>query len=114
MQWEEIRTNWEAFTPAILDRWPEAEEDSVLALDGSQDEFARYLSDVTGEPQRDTLAQIEEWRMGRIPTDVAMDQLRDNTNITESDRHLGDGEEVSDRDDLFGDDSEVDPPVGRA
>ncbi|WP_136635649.1 hypothetical protein [Pseudooceanicola onchidii] len=114
MQWKDIQTNWEAFTPAILDRWPEAEESSVLALDGNQTDFALYLSEVTGESSRDTLAQIEDWRMGSIPTDVAMDPNRDNTNILHSDRHLGPGEEVSDRDDLFGDDNEAEPPVGRS
>ncbi|WP_375172894.1 hypothetical protein [Pseudooceanicola sp.] len=113
MQWDEIQANWEAFTPAILDHWPDAEEDSVLALDGNRDAFAVYLSDITGESPRETLTQIEEWRMGHIPTDVAIDPKRDNANIAQSDRHLGPGEETSDRDDLFGDDNEAEPPVGR-
>lgn len=113
MQWSDIQSDWSAFTPAILDRWPEATEDDLLALDGSQERLAAYLAKVTGETQRDTLAQIEDWRMGAIPTDVAMDPTRDNTNITQSDRHLGPGEDVSDRDDLYGDDGEATPPVGR-
>ena len=114
MRWSQISSNWEAFTPAILDRWPDAEEDDILALDGSETALALYLSKVTGEPARDTLAQVEDWRMGRFPTDIAMDPHRDNENISESYRNLGPGEEVSDRDDLFGDDDEAAPPVGRA
>ncbi|EAQ03627.1 hypothetical protein OB2597_03367 [Pseudooceanicola batsensis HTCC2597] len=113
MQWSQISENWEAFTPAILDRWPEAQEDDVLALDGSATALAVYLSEVTGESSRDTLAQIEDWRMGRIPTDVAMDETLDNEHIQESERHLDDGEDPSDRDDLFGDDNTPSPAVGR-
>ena len=58
MQWAQISRNWEAFTPAIIDHWPEAEEDDVLALDGTATSLAMYLSEVTGEPATDTLARV--------------------------------------------------------
>ena len=113
MRWNQISENWKAFAPAILDRWPEAEEEDVLALDGSETALALYLSKVTGEQSRDTSAQIEDWRMGSFPADIAMDEFRDNENISQSGRNLGPGEDVSDRDDLFGDDEKVASPVGR-
>jgi len=113
MQWTDIARDWAAFTPAILDRWPEASEEDVLALDPTENALAEYLSDQTGEEKRDVLAQIRDWQMGHIPTDVAMDETRDNSNIMESDRNLGPGEDPYDRDDLFGDDDASDPPVGR-
>ena len=113
MQWAQISRNWEAFTPAIIDHWPDAEEDDVLALDGTATSLAMYLSEVTGEPATDTLAQVEDWRMGHAPTDVLMDETRDNSNILDSDRNLGPGEDPYDRDDLFGDDDASNPPVGR-
>lgn len=113
MRWSQISSNWKAFTPAILDRWPDADEDDILSLDGSETALALYLSRVTGEPARDTLAQVEDWRMGKFPTDIVMDETRDNENIQHSSRHLGPGEDVYDRDDLFGDDDTATPPVGR-
>ena len=113
MQWQVISENWSAYTPAILDRWPEAEEEDVLALDGSETGLAIYLSSVTGDPSTDTLAQIEDWRMGHIPADVRMDETRDNRNIEGSGAMLGAGEEPMDRDDIYGDDGLAEPPVGR-
>ncbi|WP_276714779.1 hypothetical protein [Pseudooceanicola nitratireducens] len=114
MRWTQISENWTAFTPAILERWPDAREEDVLNLDGSQTALAMYLSGVTGEESRDVLAQVEDWRMGQIPTDVAMDPTRDNTNILESGRNLGPGEDPYDRDDLFGDDATAQTPMGRS
>ncbi|MGI3167514.1 hypothetical protein ACRARG_00055 [Pseudooceanicola sp. C21-150M6] len=105
MKWQIISENWHAYTPAVLDRWPEAEEEDVLALDGSQTGLAMYLSQVTGAPATDVLAQIEDWRMGHIPSDVRMDPSRDNRNMDGSAALLGAGEEPMDRDDIFGDDS---------
>ncbi|KGM47754.1 hypothetical protein [Pseudooceanicola atlanticus] len=113
MQWAQISRNWEAFTPAIIDHWPDAEEDDVLALDGTATSLAMYLSEVTGEPATDTLAQVEDWRMGHAPTDVLMDETRDNKNISDAARHLGDGEDPYDRDDIFGAEGEAAEPMGR-
>lgn len=114
MQWTQIARNWTAFTPAILDRWPEAEENEILALPPSQDALAAYLSTRTGDTARDLLVQIKDWQMGEIPTDIAMDETRDMTNISQSASNLGDGEVPSDRDDLFGDDNQADRPIGRS
>jgi hypothetical protein len=114
MQWNDIARDWAAFTPAILDRWPEATEDDLLALTPTEDALASYLSERTGEEPRDLKAQIREWQQGQIPTDVAMDPNRDNANISQSARNLGPGEAPSDRDDLFGDDDAETPPVGRS
>ncbi|WP_407493427.1 hypothetical protein [Pseudooceanicola sp. MF1-13] len=113
MQWTDIARDWAAFTPAIQDRWPEAEEEDLLALNPTEDALAGYLSQQTGEEFRDVKAQVREWQMGQIPTDVAMDPLRDNANISDSHRHLAPGEDPSDRDDLFGDDDQAENPVGR-
>lgn len=114
MQWTDIARDWAAFTPAILERWPEASEADVLALDPTENALASYLSDQTGEEKRDVVAQIRDWQQGQIPTDVAMDETRDNSNISQSHRNLGPGEDPYDRDDLFGDDDKSDPPVGRS
>lgn len=113
MDWKVIEREWPALIPAIMDRWPEAEEDDLLQLDGTRDALAGYLSARTEGDYEDVLEQIAEWRMGGIPADVRFNEINDNVNITASGRHVPEGEDVYDDDRAFGDDQEAAPPVGR-
>ena len=114
MDWKVIRREWTALIPAIMDRWPEADEDALLDLDGSRDDLAQYLAGVTGRDRADVLDEMAEWRTGGIPADVRFNPINDNLNITASGRHVGVGEDVYDDDKAFGDDNEAAPPVGRS
>ncbi|MFP4327359.1 MAG: hypothetical protein ACLFQL_05065 [Paracoccaceae bacterium] len=114
MDWNDIRRNWPAFIPAIAERWPEAREADLTALDGTREQVIDYIARVTGMSPRDAAAEVVDWQMGEMPADIAMDPLRDNTNIAASARHLPEGEDPSDDDAAFGDDDTPDPPMGRS
>jgi len=113
MDWKVIAKEWPALVPAIMQRWPEAEEEDLLQLDGSRDALTAYLTQVTGSSYDDVADEVAEWREGGIPADIRMDELNDNTNIMASARHVPEGEDVYDDDRNFGDDNEAEPPVGR-
>lgn len=114
MDWKVIAKEWDALVPAIMEQWPEAEEEDLLQLDGSRDALAAYLAQATGRPYDDVQEELSEWREGGIPADVRMDELNDNLNIKESARHVAPGEDVYDDDRAFGDEQEAEPPVGRS
>lgn len=113
MDWNRIKQDWTAFTGAILQRWPEAEEDDLLQLDGSREALAAYLAQKTGADYATVLDDVAAWRDGAEPADVHMDESRDNANIRESARLVHPGEDVYDDDRAFGDDNVADAPVGR-
>ena len=114
MEWKVIRREWTALVPAILQRWPEAEEEDLLQLDGSRESLAGYLVQATGREYDALREEISDWRAGGIPADVRMDAVNDNLNIRSSGRYLGEGEDVYDDDRAFGDDSATEAPVGRS
>ncbi|MGR3321300.1 MAG: hypothetical protein ACU0DK_05150 [Pseudooceanicola sp.] len=113
MDWKAIRREWRALVPVIQDRWPDADEDELLELDGTRDALAEYLARATGEDLDEILEELSDWRMGGIPADVRFNEINDNLNIHASARSIPAGEDVYDDDRAFGDDSTSDPPVGR-
>ena len=113
MDWKLIRQDWTAFVPAILQRWPDADEEDLLQLDGERETLAAYLAGRTGQDYTLVLDDVAEWQMGEEPADIHMDETRDNVNIRESIRHVPPGEDASDDDRAFGDDNSAEPPVGR-
>ncbi|WP_163850224.1 hypothetical protein [Pseudooceanicola aestuarii] len=113
MQWTAIAQNWQAYVGSIMQRWPEAEEDDLLTLDGTQTTLAGYLAGRTNRDLVEINEEIEEWRTGAMPSDVRMDESRDNHNIGESARHIPPGEDVYNDDDAFGAEEAQDTPLGR-
>ena len=113
MQWNAIAQNWEAYVPSILQRWPDAEEDDLLTLDGTQTTLAGYLSQQTGRDLVEVNDEIDDWRAGAMPADIKMDEHRDNENIIDSARHVAPGEDVYADDSAFGDETMAERPLGR-
>ena len=113
MQWLAIARHWTAFTPAIRQRWPEAEEEDLLSLDGTQTTLAAYLARQTGRDITELDEEIEDWRAGATPADIRMDEREDMRNITDSERWIPEGEDVYDNDAAFGDDDQAERPLGR-
>lgn len=113
MQWIAISKHWTAYIPAILQRWPEAEEDDLISLDGTQTSLASYLAKKTGRPISDLDEELEDWRAGATPADIRMDESEDMRNIDASARYVPVGEDPSDDDAAFGDDGVEPSPVGR-
>ncbi len=114
MDWAKIKSNWLAFTPAILERWPQAREVDVENLTGDRDEFATYLAARTGGDPQDMLAEIDAWQMGEIPADIVMDEHMDNERIRASASHIGEGEDALADDQAFGDEEVPERPLGRS
>ena len=58
MDWTEIAANWPALSGSILTRWPGADEDTILAIDGDRAAFIAYISRLDHIPE----AEAEERR----------------------------------------------------
>lgn len=114
MQWPDIARNWTAYVPAVMDQWPEAVEEDLLALDGSRDALAAYLAQATGRDYNDLQDEIATWREGAMPADVRMDETEDMEAIKESGKYVPAGEDPSDDDAAFGDEQMADRPIGRS
>lgn len=105
MKWHHVAENWPAFFDAIADRWPDADETELDIVDGDQHAFVRYIADLTGQSPGEAREEILEWLSGELPSDVIMDPRHDNHSISLSAKFVPDGEDESDDDARFGDDS---------
>ena len=113
MQWTAIQRNWPAFTEALMQRFPETEENDLLGLEGNRAALVSYVAERQTLSQAEAERQVKEWEQGAVPADVAMDETRDGENIRASAAHIGVGEDVYADDKDFGDDQLSDHPVGR-
>ncbi|MEE4117457.1 MAG: hypothetical protein V2I65_00390 [Paracoccaceae bacterium] len=113
MDWNEIVTNWPALTGSILTRWPGADEDTVLAIDGDRGAFVAYISRLEDIPESEAEERVAEWSQTAMPADARMAPVRDSQTVSESDAELAPGEEPLDADEQFGDETEPDQPMGR-
>ena len=113
MQWTAIQRNWPAFTEALMQRFPETEENDLLGLEGDRAALVDYIAQRHELARPEAERQVKEWEQGAVPADVAMDDIRDGENIRASAAHIGAGEDVYADDKDFGDDGKVDRPIGR-
>lgn len=113
MKWTAIQRNWPAFTEALMQRFPETEENDLLDLEGDRAALVSYVAERHNLSQAEAERQVKEWEQGAVPADVAMDNIRDGENIQASAAHIGVGEDVYADDRNFGDDDRVDRPIGR-
>jgi len=118
MDWNEIVANWPALTGSILTRWPGADEDTVLAMDGDRPAFVTYIARLENIPEAEAEERIGEWSQTAMPADARMAPVRDSQTISEADAELPPGEEPLDADEAFGDENTEDrtvpdPPIGR-
>ncbi len=113
MQWTAVKSNWPAFVEPIMQRWPETEENDLLAMEGDRDRLAAYLAERHDLTAREADEQITAWMQGAVPADVAMDETRDSENIRASAAHIGAGEDVYADDKDFGDEQVPERPIGR-
>ncbi len=113
MDWQIVERNWPAFVPAIEQRWPATDEADLLGIDGDRRSFVDYLAKVNELTREEANEAVEVWLMGSVPSDVRMDELRDNRNIRDSGNYIPPGEDVYSEDGEFGDDDLTTSPVGR-
>ena len=113
MQWNAVETNWPAFIEAIMQRWPQTEEEDLLALEGDRDRLMAYIAERHDLTPAEANEQIIAWLQGEVPADVAMDETRDNENVRASAAHIGTGEDVYADDRNFGDRDSDARPIGR-
>lgn len=113
MEWRQVSENWAAFVEAIGTRWPRADDDDVLAIDGDRARFEEYIASTHDLTPAEAREDVEGWLMGELPVDVAMDESRDSANIRDSGKHIPAGEDVYAEDRDFGDDRPADRPIGR-
>lgn len=104
MRWANVQANWSAFYEAIIDKWPDVDEEELDEIDGDQRAFIRYIAEVSGQELDETKDEIREWLAGEIPSDVVMDPAHDNHSIALSAKYVGEGEDEYDDDARFGDD----------
>ena len=114
MDWQTVERNWPAFVASIEQRWPTTDEKDLMDIDGDRRRFVDYLAKVSELTRDEANEAVEAWLMGSVPSDVKMDEWRDNANIRESSRHIPPGEDVYAEDGDFGDDDVPVAPVGRS
>ena len=113
MDWKDIRANWSELTGSILTRWPEADEDEVLAIDGERPAFVTYIARLETLPEEEAADRVSEWAATAMPADARMAPTMVNAAISSSAAEIPPGEEPLDADELAGDDSIPDTPIGR-
>jgi hypothetical protein len=113
MRWHDVQKNWPAFVPALMERWPDAEEEDLIGVDGDQARFIALVATVTGQSAEDAAEEVRDWTEGALPADVVLDEHHDNASINDAARYVPPGEEPLDDDRRFGDDDAAEPPVGR-
>ncbi len=113
MQWTAVESNWAAFVEPIMQRWPNTEENDLLAMEGDRDRLVAYLAERHELTRREADEQVTAWMQGAVPADVAMDDTRDGENIRASAAHIGVGEDVYADDKDFGDEQVPQRPIGR-
>ena len=118
MDWNDVVTNWPALSGSILTRWPEADEDTVLAMEGDRTALVAYVSRLESIPEAEAEERVADWAQTAMPADAQMDPIRDSAVISESASELPPGEEPLDADEAFGDETvdgrtAPEPPVGR-
>ncbi|WP_347309809.1 hypothetical protein [Defluviimonas sp. SAOS-178_SWC] len=104
MKWHHVQENWPAFFEAIIDKWPDADEDELEEIDGDQRAFIAYIARLTETEPGDAREEIRDWLSGELPSDVVMDPRHDDHSIRLSGKFLPEGEDESDDDSRFGDD----------
>ena len=104
MKWHHVQENWPASFDAITDKWPDADEAELEAIDGDQRAFIAYVADLTGQELSEAREEIREWLVGELPSDVVMDPRHDDHSIALSGKYVPEGEDVYDDDSRFGDD----------
>ncbi|MDD8021916.1 MAG: hypothetical protein PHX82_02240 [Paracoccaceae bacterium] len=104
MKWHHVQENWAAFSDAILERWPAADEVELEAVDGDQRAFITYIAGLSAQSTAEAREEILDWLRGELPADVVMDPHHDNHSIQLSAKYVGEGEDESDDDARFGDD----------
>ena len=107
MKWHHVQENWPAFFEAILDRWPDADETELEAVDGDQRAFIAYIAELTEQEPADVREEIREWLTGELPSDVVMDPRHDDHSIRLSSKFVPEGEDEYDDDARFGDDDAI-------
>lgn len=113
MRWKIVEKNWTAFQESILDTWTDLSEDDLSDIGGDRALFEAKIAEVTGADPDDVGQQVAEWLEGAVPADVHMDEVHDNASITESELYMSPGEDASDDDRKYGDDSANEEPSGR-
>ncbi|MFB2532262.1 hypothetical protein ACEYYB_00740 [Paracoccus sp. p4-l81] len=108
MKWQHVQDNWPAFFEAILEKWPDADEDELDSIDGDQRAFVAYIAELTGQDAADARVEIRDWLTGELPADVVMNPVHDNHSIALSSKYVGEGEDEYDDDSRFGDDDDGD------
>lgn len=106
MKWSHVQENWPAFYEAILEKWPDADESDLDAIDGDQRAFVAYVARITESEPSEARDEIRDWIAGELPADVVMDPLHDNHSIRLSAKYVGEGEDELSDDARFGDDDD--------
>ncbi len=114
MRWTDIANNWDAFSAPILQRWPAADENALLRIEGEYEAFLAHIAEVTGQPRDVVVDDVARWIEGGMPADVVMDEHHDNASISQSADYVPEGEDPLSDDARFGDDNKADTPIGRS
>ena len=113
MDWHTVQTNWVAYVPRLMTRFPALDEATLLATDGEITPVARQLAAAEDIDTAAAKDMLHDWAMGDEPADAVMDETRDNARIMDSKKNIPAGEDVYADDEKFGAEDAPDTPMGR-
>jgi hypothetical protein len=109
----EIRDTWPALIPSLQARFPELDEDGLIALSGEREELVGALEQRSARDRVEAERDLEAWREGPIPSDAYADPSHDNAAARDAGRYIPEGEDPLSDDRRFGDDDMAERPMGR-
>lgn len=113
MSRKDFTDDWVPWRDALLDRYPELDDADLEDADGSTAALARIIAAKQDLDAGEAQASLHEFLAGPMPADAYADPVHDNDAVMDSGGYIPAGEDASDDDRRFGDDSTSENPVGR-
>lgn len=113
MSRKDFTEDWIPYRDAVLTRYPELDDGDLEDADGSTAALARTIAEKQGIGAGDAQADLHEFLAGPMPADAYADPTHDDAAVRDSDAYIPAGEDASDDDRRFGDDGQLENPIGR-
>lgn len=113
MSRKDFAEDWVPYRDALLTRYPKLTEKDLQDADGSTAELARLIGAHQGITAGEAQQELHEFLSGPMPADAYADPTHDDAAVMDSGDYVPAGEDPLADDRRFGDDNEVENPVGR-
>lgn len=113
MSLTDYKTDWPRFRDGLVTRFPALSEADLSDADGDVAVLSQRLVDAEQLPLQEPRQKLEAFFSGPMPADAFAAPQNDNTAIGMSAPYIPEGEDPLADDARFGDDDQVERPIGR-